>query len=71
MKPNGHQKELGAVYHLFTIDNSLLRISLIGTVVVVLTTISIVVERVVSSAHIITQKVYVECILVLIFFKVF
>ncbi len=46
---------------LFTIDNSLLRISLIGTLVVVLTTISIVVEMVVSSVYIIKSNNLNSC----------
>ncbi len=45
---------------LFTIDNSLFKISLIGRFVVVLTTISMVVERVVSSAYIIKSKVWMH-----------
>ncbi len=43
---------------LFTIDSSLLRITLIVRSVVDLTTISIVVERVVSSAYIIKSNIF-------------
>ncbi len=45
---------------LFTIDSSLLRISLIVRSVVDLTTISIIVERVVSSEYIIKANIHVN-----------